>query len=59
MLKTVYVVTNSELGWDNVIAVFDADMFTKEEVQRTFNSKYDYVDEKDIETSLEGWADEN
>lgn len=55
-MKKVYVITNSQLGWDNVVAVFDANLFTKAEIEATFNGTYDYVAEHTVQTDLEGWA---
>lgn len=55
-MKKVYVVTNSQLGWDNVVAVFDAALFTKTDIEATFNAPYEYVAEHTVQTDLEGWA---
>lgn len=55
MTKKVFVVTDSDLGWDNVVGVFDASLFTREQLEKVFNSPSNYVDERTIESSLDGW----
>ncbi len=55
-MKKVYVVTNAQLGWDNVVAVFDATLFTKEDIEATFNGSYEYVAEHTVQSDLESWA---
>jgi len=52
MSKKVYVVTNGELGWDNVVGVFDADKITKEELSKHFNEKYDYIKAHTVDKDL-------
>ena len=39
----VWVVTNVELGWDCIIGVFDANEFSKEELEERFPRKRAYV----------------
>ena len=55
-MKKVYVVTNGQLGWDNVVAVFDATLFTKEDIEAAFNGYYEYVAEHMVQTDLESWG---
>lgn len=50
----VYVVVNLELGWDNVVGVFDWDKFTEDEILERFPREQMYMFfEKDVEISLE------
>lgn len=55
MSKKVFVVTDSELGWDCVVGVFDADLFALEQLKRRFNGHGVVIDERTIETSLDDW----
>lgn len=52
-MKKVYVVTNSELGWDCVVGVFDAEVITEEQLEERFQGCY--IDERNIEINLENW----
>lgn len=42
-MSGVYVVTNTDLGWDCVIGVFKADDVSKTQLERVFPSEYAYV----------------
>lgn len=54
----VYVVNNSDLGWDYIVGVFDASKFTKKEIKVVFPSWKNYfVDERTVEDSLNDWLD--
>lgn len=37
------VVINTDLGWDNIVAIFDRDKFTKQQLQEVFNTDDGYV----------------
>jgi hypothetical protein len=43
MASQVYVVTSVELGWDCIVGIFDADEFSREDLQEKFPQKYGYV----------------
>ncbi|AMR57427.1 hypothetical protein vB_PsyM_KIL4_0017 [Pseudomonas phage vB_PsyM_KIL4] len=43
MASQVYVVTSVELGWDCIVGIFDADEFSREDLQERFPSKQGYV----------------
>lgn len=52
-MNTLYVVTNTELGWDCVVGVFSG--LTREQLDEKFD-KYPYViSEMAVETNLESW----
>lgn len=54
MSKYVHVVTNLELGWDNIVAVFDSDVVSFEELEKRFKRKDMYIIHcQKVETSLE------
>lgn len=55
MSKKVFVVTDSDLGWDNVVGVFDASLFTREQLEKVFNSPRAYIDERTVKTNPEDW----
>ena len=55
MEKTVYVVQYLELGWDNVIGVFDADKVDISELRKMYSEDDDYViDEHKVKIDLNG-----
>lgn len=43
MASEVFVVTNVELGWDCIVGTFDADEFTREDLQERFPQTRGYV----------------
>jgi hypothetical protein len=49
MKKTVWVVQNLDLGWDNVVALFNLEDYTFEQLNEVFpeESRY-YIDTKQI-----------
>lgn len=53
MEKTVYVVQYLELGWDNVIGVFDANEVSIEELQEVYSGKYYVITDRTLATSIE------
>ena len=53
----VYIVINPELGWDNVVGVFDPSKVTKEELENAFPESKGYILEgKSVETSTEEYV---
>lgn len=49
----VYVVVNLELGWDNIVGVFEWSKFTEDEILERFPRDDMYVVfEKDVEENL-------
>lgn len=44
----LYIVKNLELGWDDIIAVFDASKYSLEEIKEVFNGKQEII----IDTSI-------
>lgn len=57
-MKKVWVVTGLELGWDCVVAVFDTDSMSIDEVLREFPEDSYVVHERTVETSLNKWKSE-
>lgn len=53
--KKVFVVTGFELGWDNVVGVFDADVVTKDDLLNQFPKDDYYIAEHDVEHQLDAW----
>jgi hypothetical protein len=49
----VIVVTNSELGWDNVIGVFAIELL--EQVEARFTGRYYNIQVDSVETNLDNW----
>lgn len=49
----VIVVTNSELGWDNVVGVFAAELL--EQVEKLFTGRYYNIRVDTVETNLDNW----
>jgi hypothetical protein len=43
MMSEVYVVTNTELGWDCVVAVFNADSVSASSLEDVFKGDGGYV----------------
>uniref|UniRef100_A0AAU6VZL8 Uncharacterized protein n=2 Tax=unclassified bacterial viruses TaxID=12333 RepID=A0AAU6VZL8_9VIRU len=43
MANQVYVVTNVELGWDCIVGIFDADEFSREDLEKRFTQERGYV----------------
>lgn len=54
MSKKVWVVTNTELGWDCVVAVFSTEL-SKEEVKKRFSEDSYVVQAHVIENDLSDW----
>lgn len=52
-MSQVIIVTNTELGWDNIVGVFDIDML--EQVQEAFPRKPYYIHVKSVDTDLDDW----
>lgn len=54
----VYVVTNTELGWDCVVGVFDVNTVSEEEILDRFpenpNGTY-VINQYKVETNLDNW----
>lgn len=55
MSQYVYVVTNSELGWDNVVGVFDPDTVDSDELHARFSGRYYHIDQQRVETNLDAY----
>ena len=47
-MKIVYVVTGFDLGWDNVVGVYDADKVSLEQLQELFPNNEYYIDDKQV-----------
>lgn len=58
-MNKVFVVTDSELGWDCVVAVFSTDEYTKEQLETVFSGTYQHVNEKTLESNLDFWKNED
>ena len=54
-MSQVVVVINTELGWDNIVGVFDLSMLN--EVEKTFPKKPYYIFVKSVDTNLDDWDD--
>jgi hypothetical protein len=54
-MKYVYVVTSRDLGWDNVVGVFDASTITLEELQAVFREPPYYIDHRRVEVDFENY----
>lgn len=54
-MRKVYVVTGFDLGWDNVVATFDPNKVTQEQIEKRFPEDNYYIQLKDIETDLSMW----
>lgn len=52
MNKTVYVVTNPELGWDCVVGVFSGENLTKKEIKQRFPDQEYCIFEQNLEEDL-------
>lgn len=47
---TVYIVISAELGWDNIVGVFNPEHFTLEELEEKFPIKdHFFIHEKEVE----------
>jgi hypothetical protein len=42
-MSEVYVVTSTDLGWDCVVDVFDANSVSKESLEEVFDSEDGYI----------------
>ena len=42
-MKTVYIVTNVEFGWDCIVGVFDSDTVSYEELEQKFDTDNGYI----------------
>jgi hypothetical protein len=51
--KTVYIVINPELGWDNVVGIFDPDHITREQLEAEFPEDDYELDERTVYTSVD------
>lgn len=57
-MSEVYVVTSTELGWDCVVAVFNADSVGKKHLEEVFPSDSGYVVHwKDVEKDTIDYED--
>jgi hypothetical protein len=55
-MKKVYVVTCSQLGWDNIVGVFDEDAVPYEVLQKHFpEDQYYYIDHRTVNTNLDDY----
>lgn len=53
----VYIVTSPNLGWDNIVGVFDPSAVTKEELEKAFPKSEGYVlTGKTVDTSTEEYV---
>lgn len=50
----VYVVTGTDLGWDNVCGVFDPDNVSLKELEKVFQGNY-YIQLVEVSTNLLDW----
>lgn len=58
--KKVIVLTSTELGWDCVVDVFDADKVTMEELQKVFgNDRTMVLSEKTLSVNTSEYDPEN
>lgn len=56
MNKCVWVVINTELGWDNIVAVFDQEDVSFEQLLEIFpEGESYYIDDRVIEKDLEDY----
>lgn len=53
----VYVVTSTELGWDCVVAVFDADEVSEEDIRESFPARGYVITNKTVELNTKDWSD--
>lgn len=51
----LYVITQPELGWDCVVAVFPQFQYTKEQLEEVFPEDFYVIHEKTLEYSLDGY----
>jgi hypothetical protein len=51
-MRTVYIVIDPELGWDNVVGIFDTEVFSPEEMREVFPSDQYLLKEVEVEVSL-------
>lgn len=52
----VYVVVNLELGWDNIVGVFDWNKFSTEELEERFPKDDSYcIFQRTVETDLDNY----
>ena len=56
-MTAVYVATNSELGWDCVVAVFGCDKVTESELLEEFGDMYYNIARQDVEEDLSEWGE--
>lgn len=52
-MTQVVIVTNTELGWDNIVGVFDLSMLN--EVEKAFPRKPYFIHVKSVDTDLDDW----
>lgn len=43
MTNTAWVVTNTDLGWDCIVGLFDPKVFTREDLEERFPRRLSYV----------------
>lgn len=54
-MSGVWVVTNSDLGWDCVVGVFDDKDVTEDDLSKIFVDDAYYFDHHTVEDNLEGY----
>jgi hypothetical protein len=54
--KYVYVVCGRDLGWDNVVGVFDMGTFSWDEIQKQFPEKDYWIFDHVIEQNFDSWS---
>ena len=55
-MKTVIIVKDLELGWDNIVGVFDADVITIESLQQTFPDKEYIIQDYSVEQCVDNYV---
>lgn len=52
----VYVVVGLELGWDNIVGVFNCNDIAKDELEERFPKKYKYhIFQQTVETNMDNY----